>query len=163
MPDGSRFEIRRAATRAEDDAEMEMSLPPGVAGPPLHQHARMRETYVVIEGVLDVTRGSELRRLGVGEQIVVEASTPHTFRNAGIATVRFRVVHTPALRFEAYMRELGELARRGVLRDEPLHVIPMSIVWNRYDDCFEASAWGMRILMHVLGWVGRWHPRFRHV
>ena len=96
----------------------ELSPYPGPQAP-LHVHHRDDEGFVVLDGLLDVTLGDDVRRLGPGEFVVVPAGTAHTF-----ATVD----HTPAVVLATMTSRIDELVRR-------LHTVPddeRAALWERY-------------------------------
>ena len=74
---------------------------------PLHVHDRGDEGFVVLTGELDVTLGPDVRRLGVGEFVVVPAGTPHTFATVGELPTSVLVTMTPNI--DALVRELHEV------------------------------------------------------
>ena len=53
--------------------------PPG----PLHEHRAVDNTYVVLEGELDVQAGSERYRLTAEDAIFIPAGVPHSTNNPG--------------------------------------------------------------------------------
>jgi quercetin dioxygenase-like cupin family protein len=94
----------------------EIDAGPDANGGPLHRHIHQSERFVVSEGALEVRTGLRgKRRVGPGEEIVVEAGTPHTFRVA-TESARFVAEFTPALQVADYFLELSELDDPG-LRD----------------------------------------------
>jgi len=74
---------------------------------PLHVHDRGDEGFVVLTGELDVTLGSEVRRLTAGEFVVVSAGTPHTFATVGDLPTTVLVTMTPQI--DALVRELHQV------------------------------------------------------
>jgi mannose-6-phosphate isomerase-like protein (cupin superfamily) len=74
---------------------------------PLHVHDAGEEGFVVVQGELDVTLGSEVTRLGPGEFVVVPAGTPHTF--ATVDGIPASVVVTMTPEIDALIRELHEV------------------------------------------------------
>jgi quercetin dioxygenase-like cupin family protein len=55
---------------------------------PLHRHSQT-EIYYVIEGQGEVTLDGEQQAVGPGAMVYIPGDTPHAFRNAGTATLRF--------------------------------------------------------------------------
>ncbi len=102
----------RDATLGVDPAP----LPAGSASRPRQGD----EGFVVLTGELDVTLGTEIRRLRAGEFIVVPAGTIHTFATVNDAPASVLVTMTPQI--DALVRELHE-----VPEDE------RAAVWARYD------------------------------
>lgn len=74
---------------------------------PLHVHDRGDEGFVVLSGLLDVTLGSEVRRLEPGEFVLVESGTPHTFATVDDVATSVLVAMTPDV--DALVRELHEV------------------------------------------------------
>jgi quercetin dioxygenase-like cupin family protein len=62
---------------------------------PLHVHDRGDEGFVVLTGLLDVTLGSEVRRLRPGDFALVDAGTPHTFATVDDTPTSVLVAMTP--------------------------------------------------------------------
>lgn len=89
-----------------DGLLMEVRLPPGGSGPPLHIRPLQSESFEVVEGTLRVQVGGDLFEVDVGDRIRVEAKRLHRWWNAGNGIVRFRVEVTPALHTEWMLREL---------------------------------------------------------
>jgi quercetin dioxygenase-like cupin family protein len=78
------------------------------------------EAFIVLTGELDVTLGSEVRRLQTSEFVLVQAGTPHTF-----ATVS----DTPTSVLVAMTHDVDALVRE--LHEAPEHERPL--VWARHD------------------------------
>jgi mannose-6-phosphate isomerase-like protein (cupin superfamily) len=87
---------------------------------PLHVHDRGEEGFIVLSGALDVTVGSEIRRLAPGEFVVVPAGTAHTFATVEDQPASILVTMTPEI--DALVRELHQVP------DEE-----RGMVWTRYD------------------------------
>ena len=56
------------------------------------------------------------RRLGAGDELVVQPGAVHTFRNASGENVQIRTVHRPALSLERYLERVYWLSamNRGI-------------------------------------------------
>jgi mannose-6-phosphate isomerase-like protein (cupin superfamily) len=89
------------------------SAAPRYAGPPLHVHPGFDETYLVLEGRLELTVGDERHHLESGGAAYVSGSTPHTFSNPDAARARFLSVCTPG-GFEHYFRAVANADRRAI-------------------------------------------------
>jgi quercetin dioxygenase-like cupin family protein len=99
-------EVFRTEIRATSEAN----------GGPLHRHLHQSERFRVLEGALDVRIGLfGKRRVAAGEEVVIPAGKPHTFRVAGDGA-HFIAEFTPALHVADYFLELSELESPG-LRD----------------------------------------------
>ena len=90
----------------------EVLLEPGYPGPPPHVHDRLHDMFYVLEGVLEVRLGEEVREAGPGTFICVPPGTVHTFSNPGAGFVRFLNFNTPG-GWELYMRDLAAGAADG--------------------------------------------------
>lgn len=86
---------------------VDYTAPAGFPGPPLHVHPGFDELFVVLEGVLTLRAGADVRELGPGESLHVPGSVPHTFANPADAPVRFLCACSPG-GFEAYFRALAD-------------------------------------------------------
>ena len=82
------------------------SAAPHFPGPPLHIHPGFDETYLVLEGRLEVTVEKERRELVPGAAAYVSGSTPHTFANPGGERVRFLSICSPG-GFERFFRAVA--------------------------------------------------------
>ena len=65
---------------------------PGNPGPPLHLHP-YPETWIVRSGSAEFTAGSSRFEAATGDILVVEANTPHKYRNAGDSTLELICTH----------------------------------------------------------------------
>lgn len=79
---------------------------PRFPGPPLHVHPGFDETYLVLEGHLQVTVGEERHELEPGAAVYVNGSVPHTFTNPHGERVRFLSICSPG-GFERFFRAVA--------------------------------------------------------
>jgi mannose-6-phosphate isomerase-like protein (cupin superfamily) len=95
---------------------IEVVVPPGPAGPPQHLHRDHDEAFIVTEGKLRFTSGSDSVDVGAGSCVIVPAGTPHTFSNHFGETATFICTLTPDL-YVDYFRDLSKLPvdERGLL------------------------------------------------
>lgn len=91
---------------------VEITVPPGVAGPPPHFHQMHDETFLVISGVLQFTAGDKTHDAKAGDYVVVPVGAPHTFANTSTAPAVFYNSFTPAY-YVDYLREVAALAATG--------------------------------------------------
>lgn len=92
---------------------MLVTLMPG-GGTPLHYHKVFDETFVVVEGVLTLKVGKEIRQLLAGQKLTVNAGSVHRFSNECDAPVIFTTVIVPGSPgFERALRILYGLAEDG--------------------------------------------------
>ena len=75
--------------------------------PPLHIHPKARESYEVLEGMLEVNVDGEWKEVPAGEKHTVSPGTPHTFRNE--EPVELINIHQPALEHERFFRRFHKL------------------------------------------------------
>jgi quercetin dioxygenase-like cupin family protein len=75
-------------------------------GAGLHHHRAHVDSFLVLEGELEVTVDGGTRTLAAGELAVVPPRTMHAFRNASDASVRLLNFHTPGMRFDEYIRKM---------------------------------------------------------
>jgi quercetin dioxygenase-like cupin family protein len=73
----------------------EITVPPGIAGPPLHTHG-FDEAFYILEGELVFQLGETLFTKGVGEVFFAPRNVPHALVNRGRAAARYVLVCTPA-------------------------------------------------------------------
>jgi quercetin dioxygenase-like cupin family protein len=88
---------------------IEVVIPPGAKGPPLHTH-EFDESFYVLEGELTFRLGDELITAGPGELAFALGGVRHTLANRSDKPARFLIVCTPA-GFER------EFARRAAARE----------------------------------------------
>lgn len=125
---GEIAEIERSALVNGGRASILFTLPGGAEGAPPHYHGSYDETFVVVEGVLEVRLGEALapHLLTAGESIVVRRGEHHAFRNPASDPVRFRTIAAEGAGFERFIRSwyglggAGHFAR-GAPRN-PLHL-----------------------------------------
>jgi len=65
---------------------------PGAPGPPLHVHPYV-ETWIVQHGSARFVAGDSEYQASAGDIVVVEAHTPHKFRNSGNTTLELVCIH----------------------------------------------------------------------
>jgi mannose-6-phosphate isomerase-like protein (cupin superfamily) len=75
-------------------------------GPPLHIHPGFDETYLVLEGRLQVSERDKRRELEPGMAAYVDGTVPHTFANPTAEPVRFLSICSPG-GFEHFFRAVA--------------------------------------------------------
>jgi quercetin dioxygenase-like cupin family protein len=114
LPGGASFRIRQSAAETGGErVELEITHPPGAAGPPLHFHPHQEERWHVVAGTLEVQVDRNWRTLQEGESASILAGQVHTLRNRTNEDVRVLDVHSPALDFQDYMEDLHRLTEAG--------------------------------------------------
>ena len=73
---------------------IDMHVPPG-GGPPPHRHD-FEETFIVLEGELDVTFRGNKSVVRAGDTVNVPANAPHQFHNSSSKPVRLLCICSPA-------------------------------------------------------------------
>jgi len=86
-------------------AVVDITVPPGWPGPPLHHHD-FDEAFYVLEGALTFQLGDELRTAGPGELVFAPRGAHHTLANLSAAPARYLLICTPAS-FERYFDRLA--------------------------------------------------------
>lgn len=105
--------VTTAAESGNRFSEMEIKLRPG-GGNGLHRHLNFTETFIPIEGALEVQIGRNKLLLEPGEQYTVPIGVAHNFANPGSKPIRFRVMIEPGHEgFEYSLRMLYGLANEG--------------------------------------------------
>jgi len=84
----------------------EYTAPSHFDGPPLHVHPGFDETFLMLEGRLEVTVRDERAELAPGATAYVSGTVPHTFRNPTGERVRFLLICSPG-GMEQYFRGIA--------------------------------------------------------
>lgn len=90
---------------------IEISVPPGWDGPPLHHHD-FDESFYVLDGELTFQLGETLRTGVPGELVFARRGAAHTLANLGERPARYLLVCTPGhfTRYFAQLNGTGENA-----------------------------------------------------
>jgi mannose-6-phosphate isomerase-like protein (cupin superfamily) len=91
----------------------EMVMQPDFVAPPQHLHHAHEEAWYVLDGEVEFTSGTRVRRVGPGDWVVVPLGVPHTFANPGDVPARFLNFFTPRLYLD-YLTELAEKTSRAL-------------------------------------------------
>jgi quercetin dioxygenase-like cupin family protein len=78
-----------------------------------HVHPSQQERFEVLSGTLELQLGRKKITAQPGDCVVVDAGTPHRFRNAGDETAHFLCEVRPALKFESLLETMFTLAADG--------------------------------------------------
>lgn len=84
----------------------EYTAPAHFDGPPLHIHPGFDETFLMLEGRLEVTVRDEPAELTPGATAYVSGNVPHTFRNPAGEPARFLLICSPG-GMEHYFRGIA--------------------------------------------------------
>lgn len=87
---------------------IEAIVPPGPVGPPQHVHRAHDEIFIITEGKLRFTSGTDSVDVAAGSCVTIPPGTPHTFSNPFDEPAKFIGTLSPDLYVE-YFRELGAL------------------------------------------------------
>src|SRR5271166_6923617 len=83
---------------------VDMHIPPG-GGPPPHRHD-FEESFIVLEGEIEITFRGHKSTAGAGATIHVPANSPHQFHNHSARPARLLCVCSPAGQ-EEFFAQLG--------------------------------------------------------
>lgn len=87
---------------------VEATVPAGPGAPPQHVHREHDETFIVTQGKLRFTSGTDSVDVEAGSCVIVPAGTAHTFANPFEEPSRFVCTLTPD-RYVGYFRDLSKL------------------------------------------------------
>ena len=90
-----------------DYAFADVTVSPGVPGPPPHYHAEAEELYYVVEGTMEFMRGDMWHAVSQGASFRIPKGTLHSFRNAGDQPSRFITIHDPGGPMDALFLDFG--------------------------------------------------------
>jgi quercetin dioxygenase-like cupin family protein len=103
------IEILLHSERSNDAVGIvELTVPGGWDGPPLHHHD-FDEAFYVLEGELTFQLGAELSTAGPGELVFAPRGAVHTLANLSESPARYVLVCTPGV-FTRYFERLREPA-----------------------------------------------------
>jgi quercetin dioxygenase-like cupin family protein len=132
----------------------EVEVAPG-GGPPLHAHRAYSETFIQVEGELEVQVGKERRMLKPGDSWTVPVKTLHRFRNPSDKPVRFQVKLVPGNEgFENSVKLVSGLAQDGLTdrKSMPTNLSHAAVLLGFFDP----EPTGMlRLMMPLLRWKAR--------
>lgn len=153
------FGLKAALTTPSEAAdgayvEMDVTAEPG-SETLIHYHPEQEETYLVLEGTLEIFRDGQWHAVPAGESLKVPQGAVHGFRNASEGPARFLNVHRPALAFQEHLETLDRLIRAGKIRGtkDPRSLIYMSMsaAEHRPDVAVKPPQW----VIQGLAFIGR--------
>lgn len=89
------------------------ALVPPRTGPPPHRHNAEDETFVLLEGTLEIHVGDDAYRAEAGAVVLVPKGTVHHFANVGEGLAKMLFLYSPA-GMEGMFPEIGAPGTRGV-------------------------------------------------
>lgn len=158
LPGGASFVITKSAAETGGErVELEMTLPPGAAGPPPHFHPRQEEQWHVLAGTLEVQVDGSWRTLREGESESIPEGHVHTLRNRTNEDVRVLDVHIPALDFQDYMQDLHRLTDAGKITSlrSPRSLIYLATVLREHRTTQLTASRFQRIAESALAGLGK--------
>lgn len=137
--------ITWAQTAADTGGEslcFELYLRAGAAVSAEHRHLRQSEHFVVVDGSLRVTVDGGSSDLGIGDEMTIEAGTPHRWVNVNDAETRVRVTLRPALDTETFFETLFGLARDGKTNGKGIPSLPqVAVAYRTLGDSCSRVTW----------------------
>ncbi len=89
-----------------DYSLLEVSVTPGIPGPPPHYHVDAPELFHLIDGQMDILLDGTWHSLTKGENIMIPQNRVHSFRGSGDNENRFITTWSPR-GFEGFFLEFG--------------------------------------------------------
>ena len=133
---------------------LEIELAPA-GGNPLHAHRTYSETFIPVEGELEVQMGKERKLLKPGETFTVPVKAAHCFHNPSDKTVKFRVKLVPGNEgFENTVKIGYGLAKDGLTdrKGFPKRLAHGAVLMNFFDP---APIGMMRLMLPFFRWKAR--------
>jgi mannose-6-phosphate isomerase-like protein (cupin superfamily) len=135
---GMRGTILRTGSETNGELfEVEFLVEPGDWTGPDHIHLRQEERFEIMSGTLRLRVADREELLTPGSTHVLPPSTSHNLRNEGPGEARFLLQLRPALRMEAYLRDLWRAANEGSKRrwGAP-SMLELAVIQREYPDEF---------------------------
>ena len=117
---GERLVIRRMGSGDQTRFDLEGSLPPGRAGPPLHIHFEEDEEGRVISGTLSAIVAGQHRTIEAGHSTSIPRGAPHRWWNAGREPLVLHGQARPAVDLDRYLQAVFEIINAGPVGRPPL-------------------------------------------
>jgi quercetin dioxygenase-like cupin family protein len=158
LPGGASFVVNKSAAETGGErVELEITLPPGAAGPPPHFHPHQQEQWQVLAGTLEVQVDGNWRTLREGESAAVPAGHVHTLRNRTNEDVRVLDIHIPALDFQDYMEDLHRLTEAGNITSlrSPRSLVYLATVLKEHRTTQLTASRPQRIAESALAGLGK--------
>jgi len=101
---------------------IEAIVPPGPGGPPQHIHREHDEVFIVTQGTLRFTSGTDNVDVTAGACVTVPSGTAHTFSNPFDKPAIFICTLTPDL-YLGYFRDLTKLFAGSSGQVDPAEIV----------------------------------------
>ncbi len=151
---GMRGTILRTGSETNGELfEVEFLVEPGDWTGPDHIHLRQEERFEIMSGTLRLRVGDKEELLTPGSTHVLPQGTSHNLRNEGPGEARFLLQLRPALRMEAYLRDLWRAANEGSKRrwGAP-SILELAVIQREYpNEFFYLSRPPVRVQKAFLG------------
>ncbi|MET0709390.1 MAG: cupin domain-containing protein [Tardiphaga sp.] len=105
---GERFTIRTSVTETRGRYTMIEVIAESRNGVPMHTHANEEEHFVVLDGSVHLTNGSQGLTLSAGDSATVKRGTAHAWCNLSDSAVRMLIIFSPG-HMEKTFRLIGSL------------------------------------------------------
>lgn len=105
---GERFTIRTSVSETGGLYTMIEVTAESRNGVPVHTHANEEEHFIILEGSVHLTNGSQSLTLSAGDSATVKRGTPHAWCNLSDSTARMLIIFSPGHMEEAF-RLIGSL------------------------------------------------------
>jgi mannose-6-phosphate isomerase-like protein (cupin superfamily) len=137
--------MRLVKTAADTDGElleMEASYEPSASEPPTHFHPKQVEHFEILEGRMQARIDGEVRELGAGDTLDIEAGVPHSMWNPGPERARTNWQTRPALRTAEFFEEAASVFRDAEAEGRPPDGQRMARVVETYSEEFRLGTPG---------------------
>jgi quercetin dioxygenase-like cupin family protein len=122
-----------SADTGGDAVVVEVTVKPNGFVAAAHLHPSQAERFEVLEGELEFKVGREKKIARPGDIVVVEAGTPHRFRNVGETEARFMAEVRPALQFERLIETMFSLAADGKTNRKGMpNLVRLAVIANAH-------------------------------
>ena len=124
---------------------------------PLHKHLLCEERFEVTSGQLGVILDGARRVLGVGERVLIQPGTPHTFWNAGAGELRFITDVQPPGELQTYWETVFGLAQDGKVGSNGMpNLLQLAVIAPMADSYFPGvPVFLTKGVTAVIGFIGR--------
>ena len=151
--------FRSTIMTTEESAESETGitfLEAGADGPPIHLHPKQDETFIVLQGTVEIYKQDQWHKVSAGEEIFIPRQTPHTFRSRDTADAYFKYVVTPKGGFTEMLRTFDKLMVAGKIRSNSdlRSLIYLAMTFKRHEEEV-VSVTPPQFVMSLLAGIGK--------